>query len=56
MVEAGSFDSHQGLACSQRRQVLHTDFNHIRTAGAERPGNPALIRLIHEESPYHSTS
>jgi hypothetical protein len=53
MVEAGSFDSNQRLTCSQRRQLLHSDLNHLRTAGAERPGNPALSTLIHDESPYH---
>ena len=53
MVEASGFDSDQCLACAQRRQFLHTDVNHLRTAGAERPGNPAFSRLIHDESPYH---
>jgi hypothetical protein len=53
MVEAGGFDSNQRLACSQRRKFLHTDLNHLRTADPERPGNPALSRLTHDESPYH---
>jgi hypothetical protein len=53
MVEASGFDSNQRLACSQRRQVLHIDFNHLRPAGAKRSGDQALIRLIHDESPYH---
>jgi hypothetical protein len=53
MVEAGGFDSNERLAGSQRRQFLQTDLNHLRAAGAERPGNPALSRLIHDESPYH---
>jgi hypothetical protein len=53
MVEAGGFDSNERLACSQRRQFLQTDLNNLRTTGAERPGNPALRRLIHDELPYH---
>ena len=53
MVEARDFDSNQRLACSQRRQFLHTNLNHLRTADAERPGNQALSRLIHDRSPYY---
>jgi hypothetical protein len=56
MVQADAFNSNQRLACSQRRQVLHTDLNHLRAAGAERPGNPPLSRLIHDESPYYPAS
>jgi hypothetical protein len=53
MVEAGGFDSNQSLACSQRRQFLHTDLNHLWTADAERPGYQALSRLIHDKSAYY---
>jgi hypothetical protein len=53
MIEAGGFDFHQRLACTWRRQFLHSDLNDLRTAGAERPGNAALSWLIHDESPYH---
>jgi hypothetical protein len=55
MVEAGGFDSNQSLAWFQRRQFLHADLNHIRTADPERPGNQALSRLIHDRSSYYPT-
>jgi hypothetical protein len=53
MVQAGSFDSDQNLVWPQGSEVLHPDFKHLRTAGAKHTGNAALMRSIHDESPYH---
>jgi hypothetical protein len=53
VIEADGFDSNQRIAWPKGRQLLYIDIDHLRTAGAKRPGYPTPNRLIHDESRYH---
>jgi hypothetical protein len=47
MIETSGLDPHEHLACAQRSHFLNADLNHVRTAGTERAGDPAVSNRAH---------